>query len=144
MPLTLTTQITINASPEEIWTELIDFKSYPEWNPFINKIEGIPLKGNKLKATIADMKFKPLILESIPNKKLVWLGKLGIKGLFHGEHSFEIIPQQKGCKFIQNEKFSGILVPFFKNKLMKETKEGFNSMNKELKKRVEIKKGLAN
>ena len=52
MPLTLTTQITINASPEEIWTELIDFKSYPEWNPFINKIEGIPLKGNKLKATM--------------------------------------------------------------------------------------------
>ncbi|MDA9262386.1 SRPBCC domain-containing protein [bacterium] len=114
MPLTLTTQININASAEEIWSELIDFKSYPEWNPFINKIEGIPLKGNQLKATIGNMKFKPNVLESIPNKKLVWLGKLFIKGVFDGEHSFEIIKQSTNCLFIQKENFRGLLVPFFK------------------------------
>ena len=55
MPLTLTTQITINASPEEIWTELIDFKSYPEWNPFINKIEGIPLKRGGKPEDVANL-----------------------------------------------------------------------------------------
>lgn len=144
MSLTLQTEITINATPNEIWNVLIDFNSYPIWNSFITNIIGIPAKGNQLEAKISGMKFKPLVLESIPNKKFIWLGKLGIKGLFDGEHSFEIIPQQKGCKFIQNEKFSGILVPIFKNKLMKETKKGFNSMNKELKKRVENKKSLVN
>jgi hypothetical protein len=140
MSLTLYTEITINATPEKVWEELIDFNSYPTWNPFITSIKGIPTKGNKLIANISGMKFKPIVLESIPNKKLVWLGKIGIKGLFDGKHSFEITPQQQGCKFIQRENFSGILVPFFKRKLMEATKKGFISMNEQLKGRVENKK----
>jgi hypothetical protein len=140
MSLTLNTEITINATPEDVWKELINFNSYPTWNPFITSIKGTPTKGNKLIANISGMKFKPIVLESIPNKKLVWLGKLLFKGLFDGEHSFEIIPQQQGCKFIQSEKFNGILVPFFKKKLMEATKGGFISMNEQLKERVENKK----
>lgn len=137
MSLTLHTEITINATPQEIWEELTKFDSYPSWNPFITSLSGIPKKGNQLKADIGGMKFKPVVLESIKDKKLVWLGKLLFKGLFDGEHSFEIIPQQTGCKFVQSEKFTGILVPLFKKKLVKDTKEGFISMNEKLKERIE-------
>ena len=140
MSFELNTQITINASPEEIWNVLIDFKSYPDWNPFITSIEGTPETGNQLKADIDGMKFKPLILESISNKKLVWKGRLLFKGLFDGEHSFEIIQQQESCLFIQSEKFTGILVPFFKKKLSIDTKQGFISMNEKFKQRIEAKK----
>ena len=112
MSLKLTTQVLIKANPEEIWKELINFKSYPSWNPFITNIEGIPKKGNQLKVNIGNMKFKPIVLESIPNKKLAWKGKLIIKGLFDGQHSFEIIQKGKDSLFIQSEKFSGFLIPF--------------------------------
>lgn len=137
MQLELTSEIIINASSEEIWNELIDFNSYPEWNPFISSIQGNPEKGNCLKANIDGMKFSPIILESIPNNKLVWLGKLGIKGVFDGKHSFEIISQDKACLFVQSEIFTGLLVPLFKKKLNKDTKEGFIKMNQALKARIE-------
>jgi hypothetical protein len=39
--------------------------------------------------------------------------------------------------FIQSEKFGGILLPLFKKMLDVNTKEGFESMNKALKDRVE-------
>lgn len=66
------------------------------------------------------------------------MGHLFIKGLFDGEHSFELIDNLDGTTtFIQSEKFEGILIPLFKKMLDVNTKEGFESMNKALKARVE-------
>ncbi|MDB9931814.1 SRPBCC domain-containing protein [Flavobacteriales bacterium] len=142
MSLQLSTEIRIKVSSQEIWQELIDFNSYPSWNPFITKIEGIPKQHNQLKASIGGMKFKPIVLESTPNKKLVWLGKLLFKGFFDGKHSFEIIEEVNKCVFIQSETFTGILDPLFKKKLKTDTKQGFEAMNEALKLRVESKKSL--
>ncbi len=142
MSLQLSTEIRIKVSSQEIWQELIDFNSYPSLNPFITKIEGIPKQHNQLKASIGGMKFKPIVLESTPNKKLVWLGKLLLKGFFDGKHSFEIIEEGNKCVFIQSETFTGILDPLFKKKLKTDTKQGFEAMNEALKLRVESKKSL--
>lgn len=142
MSLQLSTEIRIKVSSQEIWQELIDFNSYPSWNPFITKIEGIPKQHNQLKASIGGKKFKPIVLESTPNKKLVWLGKLLFKGFFDGKHSFEIIEESNKCVFIQSETFTGILDPLFKKKLKTDTKQVFEAMNEALKLRVESKKSL--
>lgn len=137
MSLNLHTEIIINTNPQKVWEHLTDFSSYPSWNPFITSISGCPEKGNELEALIGGMKFKPEVLESVPNKKLVWMGKLLFKGLFDGKHSFELIEKEGSCKFIQSEKFTGILVPLFRKKLMTDTKKGFEEMNKALKQRAE-------
>ena len=34
------TEIEIAASPERIWSILMDFSAYPEWNPFIRSLSG--------------------------------------------------------------------------------------------------------
>ncbi len=34
------TSIEIEAAPEKIWQELMDFKSYDSWNPFLTQMEG--------------------------------------------------------------------------------------------------------
>ena len=34
------TEIAINAPIDKIWNTLLDFKSYPNWNPFIIKVMG--------------------------------------------------------------------------------------------------------
>ncbi len=139
----LITEIKINAKPAQVWAILTDFGSYPAWNPFIKSLTGNVQVGQTITARIespkaSGMTFKPKVLSFEANKKFVWLGNLLIKGLFDGEHSFELIDNLDGTTtFIQSEKFGGILLPLFKKMLDVNTKEGFESMNKALKDRVE-------
>jgi hypothetical protein len=136
-------QIVINALPEKVWAVLLDFKNYPSWNTFIKSISGEVKVGNKIKAYIEPpegkgMTFKPKVLVFNTNKELRWMGHLLFQGLFDGEHIFELIDNGDGTTtFFQRENFRGILVPFFKTMLEVNTQNGFELMNKELKKRVE-------
>lgn len=134
----LETEIIIQASPEIVWEVLTNFEDYPNWNPFIKSLEGDMTVGNNIKIKLPDMSFKPKLLVFDENKELRWIGKLFFKGLFDGEHSFEIIDNHDGTvTFKHNEKFNGILVNLFSKKLDTETRTGFEDMNKALKKRVE-------
>ena len=36
----LRAEIEIDADPDSVWAVLMDFEAYPEWNPFIQPIEG--------------------------------------------------------------------------------------------------------
>ncbi|WP_018473422.1 SRPBCC domain-containing protein [Echinicola pacifica] len=134
----ISTSIRIETSPKVIWDILIDFNAYPEWNPFIRSISGKLTLGAKLKVALMGMNFKPQIMELIPNKSFIWLGHLGMKGLFDGEHKFHVIDNGDGSStFEQSERFSGILVRLFSSSLDKNTKNGFIEMNEKLKLRAE-------
>jgi hypothetical protein len=81
------------------------------------------------------MIFKPVVLLKKENKELQWLGKLLFKGLFDGEHHFELIDNKNGTtRFIQSERFSGLLVPFFN---FDTTTASFHIMNRKLKELAE-------
>ncbi len=137
------TSILIKANPSTVWAILTDFENYPNWNPFIKSINGTVKVGNKITARIeppeaSGMTFKPIILIFETNKKLTWLGNLLVKGIFDGEHHFELIDNNDGTTtFHQNEKFTGILVPLFKKQLDNNTKRGFELMNEKLKELAE-------
>ncbi|WP_010250136.1 SRPBCC domain-containing protein [Myroides injenensis] len=136
----ITTSTIITATPEQIWQALLNFPNYTVWNPFIKNISGDVQLHKKIKVQIDKMTFTPTIIELIDNKKLVWIGRLGIKGLFDGRHSFEItVLSPNECLFSQSEKFSGLLAPLFKNKLKTNTKQGFIAMNQALKELIENK-----
>ncbi len=137
--MTISTATTIKATPEKVWDRLLHFEDYPNWNPFIILINGTPKKGNKLHVQIGGMVFRPTVLEHEPAKELRWLGSLWFKGLFDGEHIFSIRKiSHTQVLFEQKEHFKGILVPFFKNKLQRDTKAGFEAMNKALKLQCEV------
>ena len=36
----IVTEISINAAPETVWSHLVAFDSYPDWNPFITYAAG--------------------------------------------------------------------------------------------------------
>lgn len=137
------TEIIINASPEKVWAVFTDFDNYPNWNPFIKSLKGDVKVGNKITVNIAPpdakaMTFKPKVLAYETDKELRWLGHLLFKGLFDGEHKFELLDNGNGTTtFIQSEKFKGILVPMFKKQLDNNTKRGFEAMNQKLKERME-------
>lgn len=131
------TQIKINAKPETVWEVLSNFKNY-DWNPFIKTVEGDVRLGNTIKVELGGMTFKPEVLRFEINKEFRWKGKLGIKGLFDGEHYFLLEEQMNSeTLFTHGEIFTGILVPLFKKKLLGETKDGFGAMNEALKKECE-------
>jgi hypothetical protein len=139
------TEIEINETAEKVWNVLTSFDSFPDWNPFIKRIEGELKIGAQLKVYMEPpcgkgMTFKPIIKKVNPNVELRWLGRLILLGIFDGEHIFEI-EKIDGTKvrFIHRENFSGVLVPLFWKQLNTVTRRGFELMNKSLKERIEAK-----
>ena len=139
----IVTQIDIAASPERVWSILMDFSAYPEWNPFIRSLSGVAKPGEKLRAIIQPeehraMTFRPRVLKAANQQELRWLGHLVFPGLFDGEHYFQLTALSNGyMRFTQGEQFSGILVGMFISSMEAATKAGFNAMNQALKSRAE-------
>lgn len=84
---------TDNCSCVQVYEALIDFKSYPDWNPFILSAQGEPVVGAQLKIKIQPpggkaMTFSPKVLVAERGKEFRWLGRVLMPGLFDGEHSF--------------------------------------------------------
>ena len=136
------TGIQIRAPCSRVWSILIDFGSYPEWNPFITRIAGRPEAGARLTVRIAPpgqraMIFRPYVLAASPGRELRLFGRLLIPRLFDGEHAFELADDADGCRFRQTEKFTGLLVTRMPNKLFEATEQGFTVMNEALKRRAE-------
>jgi hypothetical protein len=138
----LQTSIEIDATPERVWEILTDFDSYPDWNPFIRSARGKAETGTKLENRLEPpggraMTFKPTVLVAEPVRELRWLGRLLLPGVFDGEHIFRIEPLERGrTRFVQAERFSGVLVPLF-GKTLERTRRGFEAMNEALKQRAE-------
>jgi len=138
------TEININVEPEKVWKIIIDIEDYPNWNPLIRKLSGNLAVGNKLEALfqapgLKARTFKVTLVKLNTNTEFRWLGKLGGMGwLFSGDHYFILEKIDSGTRFIHGEKFSGLLIPFFKS-LFKITEDGFNQMNLALKEKSEKK-----
>lgn len=139
----ISTDIEINAPAAIVWGILTNLNSYHEWNPFIKKAEGQLKEGEQLKVRIEPpggkgMTFKPAIIRIDPDLKFRWLGRLLFPGIFDGEHIFEIVPISENLvRFIQREKFRGLLVPILWRTIESSTRKGFTEMNLALKKKAE-------
>ena len=84
------------------------------------------------------MRFSPVLLEAEAGRELRWQGRLLLPGVFDGEHSFVIEPLgERKVRFIQSERFNGLLVGLFRTSLDRDTRRGFEDMNRALKLRAE-------
>jgi hypothetical protein len=140
---TLHTEIEIDAPAERVWDTLTNIADYSIWNRFIPHLAGILAPGERLEVRIeppggAAMTFRPTVLAVEPARRLRWVGHLLTPGLFDGEHQFEIHPLGPGrVRFVQQERFTGVLVPLFARNLDAHTLPGFTAMNAALKARAE-------
>jgi hypothetical protein len=138
---TLEARIDIDASPDAVWTTLLDFPAYREWNPFITSIEGEARVGERLRVRLQPpgsrgISMRPVVRTVEPAARFGWLGRLFVPHVFDGSHEFVIRTRGGGSTFVQREEFEGVLVPLV-GKMLDRTKEGFESMNAALKARVE-------
>jgi hypothetical protein len=135
------TSVEIDAPPDAVWRVLVDFASYPAWNPFIRRIEGELRVGARLRATVQPpghkpMTFRPMVRVADPSRELRWLGRVLLPGLFDGEHAFVLEPGGGGCRVRHEETFRGFLVSAFAA-MLDDTAKGFEAVNAALKRRVE-------
>jgi hypothetical protein len=133
------TKVEINAPAKDVQAILYGFADYPKWNPFIIKVDGTVGQGSQVTVTV-----KPVGKSVISGKTVVtlmtdnhlsWRGSLAIPGLFSGNHDFVIEDAGQGKSvFYNNERMSGLIIPFYD---FKPTEAGFEEMNLALKKRAE-------
>ncbi len=119
----------------------MDFARYPDWNPFVRRLEGVPRVGETLDVFIEPAghkisRFRPSVVEVEFERSFAWRGALPIPGLFTGVHRFSLTDEARGTRFEQSEDFSGLLVPLF-GSILKATELGFKNMNTALKVRAE-------
>lgn len=138
----LTSEIAIDAPSEVVWQVLVDFDSYPDWNPVEIAAKGEPVIGAALEHTgklpgRKPMTFKAKIIEATPARALAWKGHIVVPGLFDVRHHFEIDPlDDDRSRLRQSEHFSGLLIPFMRG-VLRDTQAAFELANKAIKQRAE-------
>ncbi len=137
--ISVTTEI--NAPVEVVWAQLTDTAAFADWNPFMPRLDGALSEGARLEVRITPpgakgMTFRPTVTAVNEGRRLEWLGRFVVPGLFDGRHSFTLEPTAAGTHLTQEETFTGVLVPLMASTLTK-TESGFQQMNEALKERVE-------
>ncbi len=135
--------VTDIAAPVEIvWAQLSAVSEYAEWNPFITTFRGDLVVGSRPEVRIMPpggrpMTFRPTITEVEKGKRLEWLGRVVLPGVFNGRHSFhlEALADDR-TRLTQAEEFSGFLVPLM-GTVLGRTRAGFEAMNDALRVRAE-------
>jgi hypothetical protein len=132
----------IDAPADAVWAELTAGSAYADWNPFMTKLDGELRVGSRLEVRIAPpggraMTFRPTVTVVEEGRRLEWLGRLLLPGIFDGRHAF-LLERLGGdrTRLTQAETFSGFLVPIT-GKTLKQTREGFVAMNQALGARME-------
>lgn len=139
---TIHTEIAINAPAARVWDILIDTDRWTEWNPFARGVGHFQV-GERVAVTLmppgkSAMTLRPTIVKLEPGRELRWLGSLGMRGLFDGEHGFRVVPEDVGrCRFEHFETFTGVLVAPVMWMAGDATRRGFEAMNRALKARAE-------
>lgn len=135
----LHTEIDIDASPEQVWCLLTDFSRLPTWNPFMQQASGVVREGEQIEVHLQapdgpKMVAKPILTKVAPNRELRWLGHLWVKGIFDGEHYFQIEPLANNqVRLRHGEHFRGLLAVPVLALIGKSTLAGFVAMNQALK-----------
>lgn len=133
------TDITIDASAETMWKQLVAFGRFPEWNLFIKSATGPLVEGEQLQVTIHPpggdpMDFVPEQLVVRPDEELRWRGRVLVPRLFDGEHYYRIEPTSKSSvRFVLGEVFRGILAVLLWSSVEPGTRTGFEATSSALK-----------
>lgn len=128
----------IQAPPDKVWDVLVDLASWPQWDPFCEKIEGRIGLGQSLRAfsTLSPGRAFPVRVETFsPPQRMVWVGGMPL-GLFRGERRFTLEEENGGTRFCLEEHFSGPLL-FLIGRTIPDLNEAFEAFTQGLKQRVE-------
>ncbi len=128
----------IEASPAQVWEILMDGASYPQWDPYCERIEGTigPEQTIKAFTTLAPGRAFPVKVKNVKDARgMTWEGGLPL-GLFKGVRRFVLTPKGEHTHFEVSETFTGPMLFMFKRTLP-DMNEPFSAFVKGLKERAE-------
>lgn len=140
---TIRSAIEIRAPLEVVWHVLTDFAAYPAWNPHLRRVKGRPREGRRIFIHSQPeggrpIQFRPRVVTWQPPYELRWRSTLVSRRLFSAEHGFRLVPLgDDRVRFVQDETFSGLLVPLYARLRLPATRRGFEQMNQALRERAE-------
>lgn len=138
----LRSEIEIEATPKEVWAVFADFGSYPSWNPFIRKAEGILAPGERIAVTLRlgrrTVSLRPTLTVVDETRELRWLSRQLLPRLFDVDRRFvlEALGASR-CRFRQSESGSGVFAPLLMPLLKRHILDGYRRLDVALKERVE-------
>lgn len=137
-PCTVTSDVLIAAPPQAVWTILLDFPRYPDWNPFIRRIEGPPEPGGRLDFVFRIHPGLTLSAEGRLHRleearALSWTGHAGDPRLLSVEHWFVLDPQGAGTRLVQGENFFGAGASGWTYLFARLLRRAYDDMNQALK-----------
>ena len=130
-------EITIEATPEEVWSVLTDARGYAAWNPLLVPLSGEFREGAVVEYRMTQPNGKQSVMSSrvrkvIARKELNQYA--GIPGVLTADHSYRLEPTQGGTRVIQHEIDNGIAMLFWDSSWVQPT---YEKVNLALKNRVE-------
>ena len=137
------TEITINASKEEIWAVLSNINNYENWNDIITNVKSSLQvdRGFRFKIKVFGLTV-PMVAKvhrADENRYLGWGNdyQSWIKVILAAHHYFEIIEiSDSQCKFVHGEQFYGV-VPFALWPTIRMMGKSYDTFNENLKLTVE-------
>jgi hypothetical protein len=134
----------IDAPPEVVWDVLLAHNRELAWSPVKQSIEGVPVVGKRLRSRTQSVErrprtFEPEIVTAEENRRLVWLGRLGVPLAFDGYHEFHLEPIDGGrrTRLLQRETVRGALVPLLFDE--RRFERGFRELNETIKDQAEAR-----
>jgi hypothetical protein len=93
----ISSEIEIGAAAERVWEVLLDFGSYPDWNPYMTAISSKTHNRSQLKLETRlpggrTVRSRAMVLTVEPERRLSWRTQHPIPGLPKREHTLELAP----------------------------------------------------
>jgi uncharacterized protein YndB with AHSA1/START domain len=130
-------EITIDATPEEVWSVLTDAPGYAAWNPLLVPVGGDFSEGAEVEYQMTQPNGKQSTMKTRVRKvvALEVLGQYaGIPGVLTADHTWRLEPTQGGTRVIQHEVDNGAAMLFWDSSWVQ---PAYERVNLALKRRVE-------
>ena len=134
----------IAAPTAVVWAVLTDLEAYDAWSTMLHYRGGALAEGGTIQLRLSlpngpSYTFAPRVIALEPERCFAWRATTGLRGIFDGEHSFELNSLAKGKTLLRNrERYSGLLAPLFQRlPMMRDAPAGFAAMNEQIRARAE-------
>lgn len=134
--------VEIEAPIDRVWSILVDFERYGEWNPFTTRVDGDPEVGAPvdLHVTLGSLRVvQPERIEAVEGPQLLaWGMRMGHRLLLSARRDQHLEPLgATRCRYHTTDALRGLHTPLVVLLFGRLIRRGFNDMARALKARAE-------